>query len=237
VQAGLVEFRSWQKNSMRFRANILLSLVLLFVACARGPERCSTDKALFEDNFNDTACGWDEFDEEGASAAYGISDYMISVHQPNTSAVAVPGARFSDVLVEAEVQLQEGSADNNFGLLCRYQDLDHFYAFLISSDGYYAIVRVVGGEDFQVLSGDGLHLMPSEAIDTEQGATNEIRALCQGDNLTLFVNGRQLASVLDSQLGYGDVGFIASSYGEAPVRVHFDNMVVLDPAIVYPQTD
>jgi hypothetical protein len=218
---------------MKDRLSILLLLVLLG-SCGSGPEQCRTDKALLEDNFNDTACGWDEYEEDGARAAYGTSDYVISVLQPNTSAVAVPGARFSDVLVEVQVEQREGTADNNFGLICRYQDLDHFYAFLISSDGYYAIVRVVGGESFKVLSGDGLHLMPSEAIRTELGSTNEIRARCQGETLTLYVNGTQLASVVDSQLGTGDVGFIASTYGEAPVEIHFDNLIVLDPAILAP---
>lgn len=222
---------------MKYRPFILLSPLLLLAACGRGPEKCATDKALFEDNFNDTACGWDEYDETAASAGYGTSDYLISVHQPNTSAVAVPGGRFSDVLLEAQVQQTAGSTDNNFGLLCRYQDLDHFYAFLISSDGYYAIVRVVGGENFQVLSGDGLHLMPSEAIQTDLGSTNEIRAQCQGDTLTLYVNGKQLASVVDSQLAAGDIGFIASTYGQAPVQVQFDNLIALDPAILAPQTD
>jgi hypothetical protein len=222
---------------MEYRLFIVLSLLVLLVACGGGPEKCRTDKALFEDSFNDTACGWDEYEEEGASAAYGTSDYVISVDQPNTSAVAVPGARFADVLIEAQIEQRSGSPDNNFGLICRYEDLDHFYAFLISGDGYYAIVRVVGGENFKVLSGDGMHLMPSDAIRTELGATNEVRARCQGETLTLYVNGKQLASVVDSQLAAGDVGFIASTYGEAPVQVHFDNMVVLDPAILIPQVD
>jgi hypothetical protein len=222
---------------MKDRLFTLLSLLVLLAACGGGPEKCKTDKALFEDNFNDTACGWDEYDEDGATAAYGTSDYVISVDQPNTSAVAVPGARFADVLIETQIEQTAGSADNNFGLICRYQDLDHFYAFLISSDGYYAIVRVVGGENFKVLSGDGLHLMPTEAIRTELGSTNEIRARCQGDTLTLYVNGKQLASVIDSQLAAGDVGFIASTYGEAPIQVHFDNMIVLDPAVLAPLTD
>jgi hypothetical protein len=223
---------------MQDRLTIFLSLLVLLAACSRGgPERCKTDKALFEDNFNDTACGWDLYDEDGASAAYGTSDFVISVRQPNTSAVAVPGARFSDVLVQAQVQQTAGSTDNNLGLLCRYQDLNHFYAFLISSDGYYAIVRVMGGENMTVLSGDGVHLMPSEAINTDPGATNEIRALCHGETLTLFVNGKQLAGVVDAQLATGDIGFIASTYAEAPVEVHFDNMIVLDAAILAPQTD
>jgi hypothetical protein len=222
---------------MEYRLFIVLSLLIILAACGGGPEKCKTDKALFEDSFNDTACGWDEYEEGGASAAYGTSDYVISVDQPNTSAVAVPGARFADVLIEAQIEQRSGSPDNNFGLICRYQDLDHFYAFLISGDGYYAIVRVVGGENFKVLSGDGMHLMPSDAIRTELGATNEIRARCQGKTLTLYVNGKQLTSVVDSQLGVGDIGFIASTYGEAPVQVHFDNMVVLDTAMLMPQVD
>ena len=223
---------------MRNRLTIFLSLLVLLAACGRsGPERCKTDKALFEDSFNDTACGWDEYDEDGASGGYGTGNFVISVRQPHTSAVAVPGARFSDVLVQAQVQHARGSADNNLGLLCRYQDLNHFYAFLISSDGYYAIVRAMGGANMTVLSGDGVHLLPSEAIRTDPGSTNEIRALCQGDTLTLYVNGKQLASVVDSQLAAGDVGFIASAYGEAPVEVHFDNLIVLDPAPLAPQTD
>jgi hypothetical protein len=222
---------------MKDRLFILLSLLVLLAACGGGPEKCKTDKALFEDNFNDTACGWDEYDEDGATAAYGTSDYVISVEQPNTSAVAVPGARFADVLVEAQIEQTTGSADNNFGLICRYQDLDHFYAFLISGDGYYAIVRVVGGESFKVLSGDGMHLMPSDVIRTELGSTNEIRARCQADTLTLYVNGKQLASVVDGQLATGDIGFIASTYREAPIEVHFDNMIVLDPAMLIPQSN
>jgi hypothetical protein len=219
---------------MKDRLFIILSVLMLLAACGGGPEKCSTDKALFEDNFNDTACGWDEYDEDGASASYGASDYVISIHQPNTSAVAVPGARFADVIVETQVEQTAGSTDNNYGLICRYQDLDHFYAFLISSDGYYAIVRVVGGENFKVLSGDGMHLMPSDAIRMDLDSTNEIQARCQGEMLTLYVNGKQLASVVDSQLASGDVGFIASTYGEAPVQVHFDNMIVLDPAMLAP---
>jgi hypothetical protein len=219
------------------RATALLALLVVLAACGRGPDQCKTDKALFEDNFNDTACGWDEYQEEGASAAYGTSDYVMTVDKPNTSAVAVPGARFSNVVVEAQVQQTRGSTDNNFGLLCRYQDLDHFYAFLISTDGYYAIVRVFGGENFKVLSGDGMHLMPSEVIRRDVGSTNEIRAICQDETLTLYVNGGQLASVVDTQLDTGDIGFIASTYGEAPIQVHFDDLIVLDPALLAPQGD
>lgn len=209
---------------------IIISFLCLLVACSSGPDKCSTDRALLEDNFNDTACGWDEYDEEVATAGFATSEYFVQVHQANTSAIAVPGANFEHVSVQAQVRQLGGSSDNNYGLICRYQDMDHFYAFLISSDGYYAIVRVFGGESYKILSGDGIHLMPSDAILTQREAINEIRAVCAGDTLTLYVNGVQLASVMDTQLVSGDIGFIASTYEAAPIEVRFDNLLVLEPA-------
>lgn len=221
---------------MKTRLTLLLLLLLLF-SCGPNPDKCRTDKALLEDSFNDTACGWDEYDEEQASAGYRSSEYFIMVHQPNTSAVAVPGAVFSDVSIQAEVRQVDGAADNNYGLLCRYQDMDHFYAFLISSDGYYAIAKVSGDAPYQILSGDGTHLMPSSAIQTEPGAINELQAICTGDLLTLYVNGEQLTSVSDLEYESGDVGFIASSYGEAPIEIRFDNLIILEPALPSPESE
>ena len=54
--------------------------------------------------------------------------------------------------------------------------------------------------------------------------------VCAGDTLTLYVNGVQLASVMDTQLVSGDIGFIASTYEAAPIEVRFDNLLVLEPA-------
>ena len=211
---------------MKIRYLLYLLLVVLLVSCSGGPEQCRTDKAEFEDNFNDTDCGWDEYDKEEASAGYAGSEYRLAIHQPNTTAVALPGGQFEDVAISVEIRQAEGSTDNNYGLLCRYQDMDHFNAFLISSDGYYAIVQVVGGAGYQILSGDGTHLMPSDAIFTGQDATNEITAVCDGDTLMLSVNGQHLASVMDTQFTAGDIGFIASTYDTAPTEILFDNLVV-----------
>ena len=215
----------------------LLLLLLVLISCGPNPDRCGTDKALLEDSFNDTACGWDEYDEDEASAGYRGSEYYVAVHQTNRSAVAVPGATFSDVSIQAEARLETGTADNNFGLLCRYQDMDNFYAFLISNDGYYAIAKVIGGAPYAILSGDGTHLMPSEAIFVEPGENNEIHAVCAGDELTLYVNGQQLAGVNDSDLETGDIGFIVSTYDTAPAEIHFDNLFVQEPALPRSETD
>jgi hypothetical protein len=209
------------------RSHHLFLLVLLLVAstCSSNVQRCRTDKALLEDNFNDTACGWDQYDRKDASAGYSGSEYSMVVHQINTSAVSVVGAEWDNVLLQVDARLADGSSDNNHGLLCRYRDLNHFYAFLVSSDGYYAIVKVIGASPFLVLSGDGTYLLPSEAIQTGPDAVNEIRALCDGDQLALYVNGQQLASVSDTDLTSGDVGFLVSTYSDGATEIRFDNLL------------
>lgn len=222
---------------MKIVSPIAALLLILLAGCGPNPDRCVTDKALMEDNFNDTACGWDEYDEDNASAGYRGSEFFVAVHQPNTSAVAFPGATFADVSIQAEVRLESGTSDNNFGLLCRFQDMDNFYAFLISSDGYYAIAKVVDGAAYTILSGDEFHLMPTEEILVDAGATNEMHAICAGDQLTLYVNGQQLAGVTDSDLLTGDIGFIVSTYDTAPAEIHFDNLFVQEPAVPSSETE
>ncbi len=224
---------------MRRVGLVLLTLVVLLATagCGPNPEKCRTDKALLEDSFNDTACGWGEYDRAEASAGYVGSEYFVSVHQPNTSAVAVPGISVDNVTLQAEARLAGGSPNNNLGLVCRYQDMEHFYAFMISSDGYYAIVQVADGAGYRILSGDGQNLLPSEAIETGPEAVNEIHAVCTGETLTLYVNGQQLASVSDDLFSSGDVGFIVSTYEEGPTEVRFDNLIVLEPVTPSPVSD
>jgi len=96
---------------------------------------------------------------------------------------------------------------------------------LISSDGYYGIVRVQDGQ-YQVLGAENLQF--AEAI--RQGdAANQIQAECNGPNLTLTVNGSVLHQVQDSTFQSGEVGLLAGAYDEPGVEVLFDNFIVIKP--------
>jgi hypothetical protein len=61
--------------------------------------------------------------------------------------------------------------------------------------------------------------------------TNHIRADCVGSELSLYVNGKLLTSVTDTDFANGDVGLIAGTYDTAGTDIHFDNFVVYDPAV------
>ncbi|MCK4472809.1 MAG: hypothetical protein KAW49_13595, partial [Anaerolineae bacterium] len=104
----------------------------------------------------------------------------------------------------------------------------NFYYFAISADGYYAIFRRVDGGDLEILTGDGSGMAPSLAIRTGEQA-NRILAVCQGDELSLYVNGELLEAVTDDTHTQGDVGIGAGSGSEGDIRVQFDDFVVTRP--------
>ncbi len=96
--------------------------------------------------------------------------------------------------------------------------------FLITSDGYYGIMKMKDGERIMVGAGGG---NVSELDRHPQGAAaNEIVAECVGDHLALYVNGELVADVRDGAFASGDVGLIAGTFDEGGVEIHFDDFFV-----------
>ncbi len=180
---------------------------------------------LFQDDFSDTASGWDRKSASTGGTDYDRGEYRIWLEETQHDRWANPGRDFTDVRIEVDASKADGPDDNDFGVICRYRDRDNFYAFLISSDGFYGIIRYLGG-DSQVLGSDSLQ--PSNVI-TQGHATNHIEADCVGSTLRLYVNGEKVDEVRDSSHLHGDVGLVAGTYDVPGVDIHFDNFVVFAP--------
>jgi len=183
---------------------------------------------LFQDDFDNPRSGWGAEQRERFERGYEGGDYFIQLYEPNWFAWAHPGKQFDDVSVEVDVYLASGSHDSHFGVLCRHVDLDNFYYFAISADGYYAIFRRVDGGVLEVLTGDGSGMTYSPAIRTDR-QTNRVLAVCQADELALHVNGELLEMVIDDTYTSGDVGIGAGTGAQGDVRVQFDNFLVTKP--------
>ncbi len=180
---------------------------------------------LFQDDFSSTGSGWATWSQESSEVSYRSGGLSIRVSQPRYDYWSRPGKRFTDTIIAVDASRVSGSDNNDFGVICRYRNSDNFYAFLISSDGYYGIVRVHEGQ-YQVLGADSLQF--AETI--QQGdAANQIQAECNGPNLTLAVNGSVLHQVQDSAFQSGEVGLLAGAYDEPGVEVLFDNFIVIKP--------
>jgi hypothetical protein len=132
---------------------------------------------------------------------------------------------FGDVAIEVDATKNGGPDDNDFGVICRYKSLDQFYYGVISSDGYYAIIKVTT-DGSQTLGRD--HLDYSDYIN-RGFTTNHIRFECNGHVLTLIVNGHQLDQQSDSDYNSGNVGLLAGTYSTPGTDMLFDNFIVVQP--------
>lgn len=217
---------------VRAFATLAVPVLVATLACSAGGgggggEPVVEDSgALFSDDFSDSGSGWDQVQADEGVTDYENGAYRIFVDQAQHDYWANPGQSFGDVRVEVDATKIGGPDDNDFGVICRSSNNDQdFYAFQISSDGYYAIVKFYEG-GFDTLGSDGM--LQSDAINLGS-ATNHIRADCVGDTLTLYVNGTQVHSVTDSEYGHGDVGLLAGTFEEAGTDIAFDDFVVREP--------
>lgn len=223
---------------MKARAFLILPILLLAsLACqaltsgdgASQPETSSQSQSspnvLFQDDFSDSGSGWDRVDVADGVTDYADGVYRIYVNTTNTDVWANPGLEFSNVRVEVDATKMGGDDNNDLGVICRYQDNENFYFFVISSDGYYGVGKV--SEGVQELIGEE-SMPPSEHINTGN-ASNRVAAECVGETLRIHVNGRLLGEYQDSDFASGDVGLIAGAFDVAGTDIHFDNFVVTQP--------
>jgi hypothetical protein len=93
---------------------------------------------LYADDFSDPNSGWDVREGPDASTRYSGGRYEIVVNEVDWVAWGNPGLSFTDFVLEVDVTQVAGTDDNDFGVLLRYVDVDNFYRFEISGDGYYS---------------------------------------------------------------------------------------------------
>lgn len=210
---------------------MLITLVL--TACqgiklpgAGNDQQAGSGEVYFKDDFSDPSSGWDRLSGDGGSTDYFEGAYRIQVSQPKRTLWANPKLFFNDLRIEADVTKAEGSDNNVIGLICRYQDEANFYAFFISSDGYYGITKVIEGTGPNLL---GTDKMAASEVIKKGNATNHLQGECVANKLTLYVNGQMLTSVEDIDLDSGDIGLLAGNFGDSNLDVHFDNLVVSSP--------
>ena len=176
--------------------------------------------STFVDDFSNPNSGWSRDHNDYKITDYQNGGFRIWVNKANLDVWATPGRNFNgNVAIEVDATKSGGPDDNDFGVICRYQDSNNFYQFLISSDGYAGIGRVKNGDQSLLSS---TKMQPAAAIH-QGAATNHIRATCMGGTLTLSINGKDVASVNDSSFTSGDVGLVAGTFNNIGVDILFDN--------------
>ncbi|MBX3002379.1 MAG: tetratricopeptide repeat protein [Anaerolineales bacterium] len=191
--------------------------------------QAGADGLLFTDDFSNPASGWYSNGGPETRAAYEQGGYLLEQTQPNAVVWALPGRIVSDVRVQVASTRTGGDDNNFFGLLCRVQGTGQtgdFYAFLISSDGYFGISKK---------SGDALELIGQEMMLRHPairlgGEPNRIEALCAGERLALYVNGELVAETNDAEYASGQVGLLVGALEAGGSQILFDDFAVYSAA-------
>jgi hypothetical protein len=206
----------------------VVSLILILVSqgCVFPFTQPTSNDVIFYDYFSDKSNNWDQVTYSSGTTDYYNDAYRISINVSNYDAWANPGNKsFTDTSTEVDATKNSGPDDNDFGIVCRYTDTNQFYYAIISSDGYYAIMKMTSdgakpvGED---------SMLESEKII--QGTnTNHLRFDCIGSTLTLYVNRYMVDQQKDADYTSGNVGLIAGTFDTVGTDILFDNFIVYKP--------
>lgn len=164
---------------------------------------------------------------------------------------------FADFDLRVEARAVSGPLNNAFGVIFRLDNKsntaftdDDFYLFLISSDGYYRVVRSING-----VQKDLSTWIPSPLIQPGLDVSNYLRVVAKGDTFQFYINGSlvQLCipddpnaqstftfdgvcqggtmqdTLVDASIPSGQIGLAAQTFDESGVVVDFDNLVILGP--------
>ncbi len=201
---------------------------------------------------------WRQYDGRlSARIADGV--LRVQIDDVSTGAYSVAPYLFADFDLRSRARAIDGPEDNGFGVVFRLQDQgnqntadDSYYLFLISSDGYYRVVRVIDGAT-RIVS----DWIDSTAIRVGIGAVNSLRVVGQGDRFAFYINetrvplcipdspdavstyalgqcigGTLTETLTDSAIpvGRAGVGAISTESGDAGVHVAFEQFIILSPA-------
>ena len=144
----------------------------------------------------------------------------------NSSAVLINHEQgFGDAEISADVLMSKGdNLDQLGGIIFWAKDYNDCYALVISADGKFAVGRKLIGRWINPIAKTG-----NGVIKTGLGETNKLRVNTEGNHLTAFINGIQVAT-LAGEPPHG-VSFIGL-YGESAERTRniweFTNVTVTD---------
>jgi len=180
---------------------------------------------LFQDDFSSTEGSWTRASTPDGAMDYYREAFRVWVNLSDYDFWSTPGLNFQAVRLEVDAGRLSGPDENRYGLVCRYQDTQNFYFFVISSDGYYGIGKVIQGRR-SLLGQEMMTYNPNIHLGM---SPNHLRADCIGDTLAFYVNEQPVAIVQDFDFTSGDVGLLAGSFDQPGVDIIFDNFKVIKP--------
>jgi hypothetical protein len=138
------------------------------------------------------------------------------------------GESYSDIRMEATVINNGTDSTTAFGFICNKSAGNDFHYLVMTPAGQYAIAVAKEGEQDVFLTNND-EWADSDLI-TVNADSYRVGAECGNGNLTLFVDGQQVASVADSTYTSGQVALLVWSSEDAGTvnNVSFDDFLMTE---------
>jgi hypothetical protein len=186
-------------------------------------------KFVLKDDFSDPASGWDRKNSSDYILDYVKGGYRIFIGKESGGELVWVKDGYSNVSVEVDAKKIAGPDDAWFGVTCRMKDGAGGYAFEVSMSGDYEIDKYTftpSGDQKAVLTSGTLNPNLLKLADY-----NHIRAACDRNTFSFFVNEQFISQTSDSSFTAGGVGLISltGSSGQSGVDHLYSNFVVKGP--------
>jgi len=185
-------------------------------------------EVIFDYGFEKEISEWESFVTNGdpTSVRSGIVDENFHVEFSN---VYTYQYYIFDLFEIEDVKLELraanlGGNNNNISLVCRNSEAG-WYEFNVASNGLYWIYLYDPDleEPYKQLWNGG-------SFNINLGKEENVySAICNGEDLTLLINGEEAITVKDQSLTIGKVGFSVSSYNVTPVIVEVEQFTASVP--------
>ncbi|MBN2503536.1 MAG: hypothetical protein JXB38_22355 [Anaerolineales bacterium] len=202
---------------------IVLVLTLVLLAGCTPATVPDAQGRLYYDDFSSRETRWPQSEDELGLTDYEDGAYRIRVDEPSYYLWGLTGEAFDDVRLEVDVETVSAVEGGEAGVICRFQDVDNYYFFILRPDGSYAALKMQAGE-LQIM------YMDQDAAIQTGAAANHLSVTCVGEELSYSVNDVQLVEITDADFPEGDVGLIAGTNADGGMDARFDEFEVY-PAV------
>jgi LysM repeat protein len=195
----------------------LLAALIGAISSARA-QNLPAGRVIFQDDFSTTSL-WGSISDPDFEIGYEGDEYRIANHFFNSYVSSARASPVADIRVETEVRHEAGPNSGFFGVVCRWQDVHNYYALVIGGDRLTGIVRIQGGEGVFLARGEG---------DFDPAEANHLVGICEGNSLSLSVNGEALLDARDGTFTNGSAGLMTGTRGQPGVVAHFGSFLMAE---------
>jgi hypothetical protein len=193
------------------------------------PTEPSTGNVLLSDDFSSTQ--WGTGTDSDSSVEYANEALQVIVFTKNYFVWSTPDAEdYQNMHMEVTVLNNGTDSTTAFGLMCHQQasSKSSFYYFAVTPAGEYAIAKATAEQSDVFLTNNDA--WSSSDLIAKDAPSYRVSADCANNgNLTLYVDGQQIASISDvSYTGGGVAVFTWSGEEATTTNVSFDDFLMAE---------